>query len=129
MILLRSFTLDDGGDVVTRWYEQFATRAKVRAKFDTRMIYLRQQNREGWVREPYDTLRDGIGEVRFKTEGVCYRPLGYFGPLRNEFTFLFFATKTNEFEPANAIDLAMDRKDVVTSNTKRAIRLKRWGQE
>jgi hypothetical protein len=130
MIVLKAFVLDDcgGGDIVTRWYEQYEASPKVRAKLDARMIYLRQQNREGWTRESYDTLRDGIGEVRFKAEGILHRPLGYFGPGRNEFTFLFFATKTGEFDPPNAIDIAVDRKLIIDRNPKRAIRLKRWGQ-
>jgi hypothetical protein len=130
MIVLKSFRLDDcgAGDVVTRWYAQYDDRPKVRAKLDSRMTYLRQQNREGWIREPYDTLRDDIGEVRFKADQMWYRPLGYFGPGRNEFTFLFFATKTDEFDPPNAIDIAVERKLVVENNPKRAIRLRRWGQ-
>jgi hypothetical protein len=119
----------DGGDVVARWYELMVGRPKVRAKFDARMTYLRQQPREGWVREPYDTLRDGVGEVRFKAEGMWYRPIGFFGPGRNEFTFLIFATKTSEFDPVNAIDMAVERKGIVELEPQRAVRVTRWGQQ
>lgn len=130
MIVLRAFTLDDcNQDVVSLWYQQHGNRPKVRAKLDSRMVYLRQQRREGWVREPYDTLRDGIGEVRFKAERVLYRPLGFFGPAREEFTFLLFATKTKDFIPPNAIDIAVERRKVVIRNPERAVRLNRWGQE
>jgi hypothetical protein len=128
MIVLKAFLLDDGEDIVTRWYGRYERRPKVRAALDARMTYLRQQNRDGWVREPYDTLRDGVGEVRFKAETVCHRPLGFFGPGRNEFTFLFFATKTNVFDPPNAIDIAVERKDLVIIQPNRAMKLVRWGQ-
>ena len=128
MILLKSFRADDGIDVVARWYAEMERRPKARAKLDTRMRYLRQQPREGWVREPYDTLRDGIGEVRFKAGAVWYRPLGFFGPGRNEFTFLLFATKTDEFIPSNAIDLAVERKLVVMRSPSHAVMVDRWGQ-
>jgi hypothetical protein len=126
MILLRAF-LEQGTDVVTQWYVN-AT-GKARAALDGRMIYLRQQPRHGWVREPYDTLRDGIGEVRFKSAHIWHRPLGFFGPGRNEFTFLFFATKTDEFIPRNAIDIAVVRRNAVLNDPNIAIRLSRWGQQ
>jgi hypothetical protein len=129
MIRLKSFRWEDGSDAVTQWYEQMADRPKVRAKFDARMTYLRQQPREGWVREPYDTLRDGVGEVRFKAEGIWYRPIGFFGPGRNEFTFLIFATKTDEFHPVNAIDIAVQRKVVVQRDSQRAVKVIKWGQQ
>lgn len=131
MIALKAYLPDHLGqrDVVEQWYQEMEGKPKVRARLDGRMIFLRQQPREGWIREPYDTLRDGVGEVRFKAEGVWYRPLGYFGPFRNEFTFLFFATKTNKFIPSNAIDIAVERMKVVELHPARAVHVKRWGQE
>src|SRR6185312_17540087 len=129
MILLKSFYESGGGDVVARWYSEIEDQPKVRAKLDMRMTYLRQQPREGWVREPYDTLRDGIGEVRFKAGAIWYRPLGFFGPGRNEFTFLLFATKTDEFNPSNAIDIAVARRAVIMKSPQRAIVVNRWGQK
>ena len=127
MILLRSFCRDDGGDVVSDWYQQMEGRPKARARLDNRMMYLRQQPREGWVRPIYDTLRDGVGEVRFEIERILYRPIGFFGPGRNEFTFLIFATKTNRFDPVNAIDVAVDRKNAALKNPQRIVTMTRWG--
>jgi hypothetical protein len=129
MILLRSFRCDDDGDVVTDWYEQMAARQKARARLDSRMTYLRQQPREGWVRPIYDTLRDGVGEVRFKIENTLYRPIGFFGPGRNEFTFLLFATKADKFDPINAIDVAVERKSILQKDPQRAVKVTRWGQK
>jgi hypothetical protein len=120
--------MDDGGDVVSRWYDSHFNDRLARAALDTRMIYLRQQRREGWTRPYYDLLRDGIGEVRFKAGRVHHRALGFFGPNRNEFTFCMFATKTNEFDPRNAIKTAIGLKEMIEGNPARAIKLKRWGQ-
>jgi hypothetical protein len=126
MIVLKAF-MDGETDVVSSWKSQQC--AKVRAAIAARMTYLRQQNREGWTRPHYDGLRDGIGEVRFKVERVNYRALGFFGPGRNEFTFCFFATKTDDFDPRNAIDIAVARKQLVEQDESTyAVKLEIWGQ-
>jgi len=126
MIVLKAF-MDGGTDVVSLWNSQ--QRAKVRAALAVKMTYLRQQNREGWIRPHYDGLRDGVGEVRFKVERINYRALGFFGPERNEFTFCFFATKTDEFDPRNAIDIAVERKILVERDAlKHVAKLTIWGQ-
>lgn len=94
------------------------------------MIHLRQQPRDNWVRDLYDILRgaEGVGEVRFKARRIHHRGLGYFGPGRNEFTFLTFATKADHWDPRNAIEMAVDRKHMVETNPDMAIKLKKWGQ-
>ena len=130
MILLRALQLDDGADVVTIWYENYQHLPVVRARLDTRMMHLRYQNREGWVRPNYDTLRDGVGEIRFKANQVNHRPLGFFGPDRGDFTFLFFAIKTDVFDPANAIDIAVERRQQVIAKPELSMVVKgRWNQQ
>jgi hypothetical protein len=131
VIVLRALSFDDSPHVVDQWYSQFAMDEDVRAGLDVLMLYLRTQHREGWIRPRYDTLRDanGVGELRFKVKRINYRPLGYFGPGRNEFTFLYFATKTDKYDPRNAIQFAMDRKDVVVADPNRSVIVKgRWNQ-
>lgn len=121
--------LDDGQDVVSRWYEAYEGLPKVRARLDNIMLHLRQQNREGWRREYFDTLRDGVGEVRFKMFDINYRPLGSFVPAREEFTFALFATKNGEFNPPNAIDIAVEIRKLIERNPARSRYVAgRWGQ-
>lgn len=129
MIKLRAFVLDDGLDVVSHWYALFDAQPKVRARLDNIMLHLRQQNREGWRREYYDTLRDGVGEVRFKIFDVNYRPLGSFVPGKEEFTFTYFATKNGDFNPPNAIDIAVARRKLIEKypNRSRYV-VGRWNQ-
>ena len=129
MISLRSLQFDDGADVVTIWYENHQNLPGVRARLDAIMFHLRCENREGWTRPYYDTLRDGVGEVRFKVNGINYRALGFFGPNRNDFTFLLFATKTDRFDPVNAIDIAVERRLQVIDKPELSTVVKgRWNQ-
>lgn len=134
MIRLLAYRLHDGIDIVSAWYANQAGDSGLRAKLDARMIHLRQQPREGWKREPYDTLSDGIGEIRFERKNIQYRPLGFFGhPNRYDFTFLLFATKkegksATRWEPANALVLAVQRMEDLKSGLAYSTVLHRWGQ-
>lgn len=131
MILLRALSFDDAPHVVDAWYAAHAGDEAVRAELDVLMLYLRQQQREGWTRPRYDILRDadGVGALHFKVRRINYRALGYFGPGRNEFTFLLFATKTDRYDPRNAIEAARARRAIVEANPTRSIVLRnRWCQ-
>lgn len=131
MIVLRALSFDDGPHVVDRWYSDHVKDEELLAELDALMLYLRQQNREGWTRPRYDTLRDtgGAGAIHFRVRRVEQRWLGFFGPSRNEFTFLIFATKTNRYDPRNAIDSVIARRDLVVANPNRSVVIKgRWCQ-
>lgn len=126
MIIAKAYALHDGGDVVSSWYAQYGRWPKITTKLDLKMIHLLQQNRDGWTRPHYDTLRDGVGEIRFKAKGILYRPLGYFGPNRNDFTFLLFVTKRDEFDPPNAIDIAVERRIQIEQSRAGTVEINRW---
>lgn len=130
MVHIQTLILDDGGNVVERWYADHLSDVKACAELDARMIHLRQQPRDAWTRPLYDILRDadGVGEVRFKANRIQHRGLGYFGPGRLVFTFLVFATKGDDWKPRNAIKEAKRRKAIVEGNHTRAITVHRWGQ-
>jgi len=128
MFIAKAYALDDGGDVVSCWYAEYGRWPKITARLDLLMIHLLQQHKDGWTRPHYDTLRDGIGEIRFKVKGILYRPLGFFGPNRNDFTFLFFATKRDDFEPPDAIDIAVARKALIENGSVRTVEINRWKQ-
>jgi hypothetical protein len=132
-MLLRAYLLDDNADVISVWYDQYAGQPKVRAKLDMRMLHLRprrRDERDGWNRPYYDTLERGVGEVRFEIGNIQYRPIGFFGPAREEFTFLLFAIEQSDrLQPRNAIDEAVRRRGVVQSDPSRSVLIKgRWGQ-
>jgi hypothetical protein len=53
----------------------------------------------------------GLGEIRFKTNNVQYRPVGFFGPGRREFTLLVGCKKKQQiYDPPDAFDLALKRR-------------------
>src|SRR5688500_15588284 len=64
---------------------------KFRATFNVRLKYLGQQPHTAWVRPYADLLHKdcpGVTELKIKASNIQYRPLGFFGPGRGEFTFL-----------------------------------------
>lgn len=124
MIGISAFVPDQGVDVLSEWFHTAGNMEK--AKLDSRMLHLRQQRREKWTRPFYDTLRDGVGEVRFKANRIQHRALGFFGPDQNEFTFLILATKTNRFNPPNAIDIAVERRKLILSGNAARHVITRW---
>ena len=131
MFRLKAYTVGKSEDVVSEWYRRQTGRAgaKRKATLDQRVLYLRQQPRDLWTRPYYDTLRDGVGEVRFSQNGVKYRAIGFFGPQRNDFTFLLFATKTDGFDPVNAIDIAAARRTAIGLAQATAKEITRWNYE
>jgi hypothetical protein len=61
----------------------------------------------------------GLGELKFKGEGVQQRPIG-FRSGQNEFTILLWAhEKENKFVPLNACEEGLKRKDVVLKSKDR----------
>jgi hypothetical protein len=111
--MFRSFVSERRESAVDSWYQ--AQTPKVRAVFDTTLKYLR--DRLGWVM-PYARVLeggcDGLVEIRFKAEKVQHRPLGFYGPLRLEFTITLFATERGgDFDPPNSCETALRRKTVV----------------
>jgi hypothetical protein len=118
---LKGFVTEAGRDDVLDWYLTLPVTA--RAKFKTTMQNLVDQPRSMWsppIVKPL-TGYPGIYEIRFRIRRVVYRPLGFFGPGPNEFTFLFPATERgNDFNPPNADEIALKRKNLILSNTERA---------
>ena len=118
-----------GSDVVSDWFTTYAADryASLRAKFDVRMNYLRQQ--PAWKDPHYHQLRgqDGVGAVRFEVRNVQYRPLGFFGPGARTFTFVFFATEKNgKYLPKAGIEDAKRRMRQIETNVATSRVVQRW---
>ena len=116
------FLSDGGKDVIRDWYDEQAS--EVQAEFDVALSYLREQPPAQWVRPSFGTLTGkcaGLGEIRFKANKVQYRPIGFFGPERMQFTLLLCAIeKGGKFIPKNTCDTAQKRKAIVLKNKERA---------
>ncbi len=98
-------------DDVLDWLDGLAKSDQ--ASVVARLEYLRQQPREAWKRPYFDLLSgecSGLGEVRLKIQKIQYRPIGFFGPNRLEFTMLHVALeKDGKFEPKNVCKTAKQR--------------------
>jgi hypothetical protein len=69
-----------------------------------------------WSTRYFKALKgyNGIYEIRFIVNNIQYRPLGCYGPDEKQFTILIGATKKgNRFNPANARELAMERRRMI----------------
>jgi hypothetical protein len=96
----------------------------VQAAFDIVLEYLAQRERHEWVRPEFDQLagryRD-LGELRFKVGNVQYRPLGFFGPARADFTLLVGASKKGSaYDPRDAVETARRRRLEVLTDPDRS---------
>jgi Phage derived protein Gp49-like (DUF891) len=118
--IIRCYLDDRGNDVIDAWLS--GKPQKVLAKFLDRMGGLRDQPQHRWngTRTKQLTGYEGLVEVRFKAAKVQYRPIGFFGPGRMEFTLLVGAIeKGGEFIPKNAPDVAQERKAIVIAQPER----------
>jgi hypothetical protein len=97
--------------------------AKARAKYYERLNGFKDQPQHLWNGKRSKALEGYVGlvEIRFLVGNIQYRPIGFFGPNRNEFTVLVWATeKGDEFVPKNAPSLADDRRKLIEANSQRA---------
>lgn len=100
-----------------------ASTMTMKANFTVALEFLQDQPREAWTRPsaaklnkaPKGGFRDYF-EIRFKSEGVQQRPIGYFGPKPNQFTVLVWAIeKGGKFVPSNWRSIADTRRKAIES--------------
>jgi hypothetical protein len=106
-----------GGEPVDDWYASLP--AKAQAKLDTLIEHFKDLPHTKWGSNYLDDLTgyEDIFEIRFSSNRIVYRPLGFFGPGRGEFTFLIGAREHGDrFEPVTAPDTARDRMGDVRRN-------------
>lgn len=119
---IRAYVTGGNRDVLKEWYE--AQTPRVRAKFDTQIKFLAHSPRLDWKREPFAPLSNaqGMGEIRFFSDKVQHRPIGYFGPGQMEFTILFCAKeKGGKFVPKGALKTAEDRMKEIKKDPGRSV--------
>jgi hypothetical protein len=114
----RCYVSEDGTDEIRTWYD--AQSKRIQQKFLSRVMALRGLPPEEWTTPLFRWLRgegQGIGEVRFKADGVQQRPLGFRGPESDVFTLLFPASEKNDrFLPRNAIEIALQLRAQVEAD-------------
>lgn len=113
-------TPEAGDSDVRSTYEDGSKQLK--ARFLSRLKILSQLPRADWHEGYSKKLEgqcEGLYELRFQSDGVQQRPLGYF-PSEGLFAILFWATeKGNKFVPPTACAIALRRKQEVQADGKR----------
>jgi hypothetical protein len=113
-----------GNDEITNeiheWLNSKDVRKEAKAKINARIVTLRGfpifpdqyfSSYEGW---------DGLYELRVVFSGVQYRPFGFYGPERRQFTILVGSTEKGKV-PTSALKVADDRRKIVLADPKRRI--------
>ena len=116
--VFRSYVSPNGRDVIQKWCEDVG--AGAHAAFDVVLETLAQQPIDEWGRPEFAPLsgrHKKIGELRFDFKKLEYRPMGFFGPNRHEFTILIGATKKGKiYDPRDANYTAVTRMAEVIKN-------------
>lgn len=110
----------DGTNEIRSWLDRLPTAAQVR--IDARIGYL--QITRVWPPQYISARRDcqGIYELKIVSSGVQYRPLGFYGPERREFTLLMGAIeKGGRVEPRDFCDIALERRKIVNDDRSRIV--------
>jgi hypothetical protein len=116
------YLAEDGTNEIRDWIDSLPFKAQV--KIDTRIRYLEACSLV-WPENYISALRgcDDIYEFRIPASGVQYRPLGYYGPERGEFTILMGAIeKGGKLEPRQYCATATQRREKVNADRNRIIR-------
>lgn len=103
----------NGGDVVRDWYS--VATPEVQAAFDNRIRILRVRPPGTWRRPWVDSMHGypGLIEIRFEADGVQWRPLGFYGPERLQFTITLVAEERGKKIPSTDCKRALRRWDQI----------------
>lgn len=119
--LFKNFCDDKDRDIIAPEVARLVPKA--RAKFYERLNGFKDQPQHLWNGKRSKQLvgYPGLLEIRFLVANIQYRPIGFFGPNRNDFTFLIWATEQgDEFVPKTAPDTAAERRGIILQNSARA---------
>jgi len=114
------YLAENGQNEIRAWIDSLPKKAQV--KIDTILRHL--EATPVWSPQYISDREDcdGIYELRIVSGGVQYRPLGYFGPQRREFTLLMGAIeKGGRLEPRDFCDVAQRRREIVNGDRNRIV--------
>lgn len=116
------FVSDAGEAQFSLWLH--AQPEEAQAAIDTRIVMMMRLSKQQWSSkwiQPYKGY-DKLLELRITQNKIQYRPLGCFGPDRQEFTILAGAKEKNWKIPKPTLATAMSRMQLVLSD-------RRWIRE
>src|SRR5580693_5259172 len=110
------FTDGRGVNLIRQWLDSLPPKAS--AKIDARILYMRAI--PVWPEQYVSSLVGWqyIVELRVVSAGNQYRPLGFYGPGRREFTIVLGATEKGKL-PARVLQAADDNRKLAIADPTR----------
>lgn len=107
-----------GNNLIREWLDSLPEKAS--AKIDTRILFMRAIR--VWPEQYVSSLTDwpGLVELRIVSAGNQYRPLGFYGPERHEFTIVLGAVEKGKLRP-KTLELADENRKIALRDRRRII--------
>jgi hypothetical protein len=105
-----------GKNLIREWLDGLPDKAS--AKIDARILYMRAI--PVWPEQYVSSLTDWpkLVELRVGSAGSQYRPIGFYGPERHEFTIVLGAIEKGKL-PARVLKAADDNRKIVLADRTR----------
>ncbi len=107
-----------GQNTIRAWLDSLPDKAS--AKIDARILFMRAV--QVWPEAYISALRGwpGLIELRVVSAGNQYRPLGFYGPGRGEFTLVLGAIEKGKL-PRRILEVANANRELAQSDRRRII--------
>lgn len=103
-----------GNNLIEKWYSKLPIQAQTDFDVTLKLLSITTDWRDLQEFKRLTGKHSQLGEIRFTSNKVRYRPAGYFGPGASTFTILIGCTKKqNIYDPPHAFDLALKRKGLL----------------
>ena len=105
-----------GVNLIRQWLDTLPPKAS--AKIDTRILYMMAI--QAWPEQYVSALVGwpGLVELRVGSAGTQYRPLGFYGPGRREFTIVLGAIEKGKL-PRRVLEVADGNRKIVLADGNR----------
>jgi hypothetical protein len=105
-----------GGNLIRGWLNSLPEKAS--AKIDARILYM--QSVRVWPEQYVSALKGwpDLVELRVVSAGNQFRPLGFYGPQRGEFTLVLGAVEKGRL-PKRVLEAADENRKIVLSDRRR----------
>jgi len=105
-----------GVNLIGQWLDVLPDKA--RAKIDTRILFMRAI--PVWPEQYVSAIKSWpeLVELRVVSAGSQYRPVGFYGPQRREFTIVLGAIERGKL-PSRVLEAANENRKIVLSDASR----------
>jgi hypothetical protein len=107
-----------GVNLIRQWLDSSDVPVKAAAKIDARILYMQAQ--ATWPPQYVSALAGwpDLFELRIVSAGSQFRPIGFYGPSRGEFTLLIGAVEKSKIR-SSVLEVADERRKIATQDRTR----------